>query len=243
MSTDRAVLILNGDSAALPIPDCSVDAVVTDPPYFDFVHYSELSDFFYAWLAPVLQNRYPCFSRNNSAHLGQVQDKDPRAFARQLSYVFSECRRVLKDEGVLAFSFHHSRSEGWAAIYEAIITAGLSVVAAHPVHAELRASNPKSATREPISLDAILVCRKRQAAATPIYAESAIIKKAASLAHKLEMAELSLSAADHFVIAASQALISSSPEALSFERMEQRLESLRLAARSAAGMRITHEMT
>jgi putative DNA methylase len=228
-SNDRAVLILNGDSAALPMPDCSVDAVVTDPPYFDFVHYSELSDFFYAWLAPVLKNRYPCFNRDNSAHAGQVQDKDPRAFARQLSYVFSECRRVLKDNGVLAFSFHHSRSEGWAAIYEAIITAGLSVVAAHPVHAELRGSNPKSAAKEPISLDAILVCRKRQAAVTPFYAESATIKKAASLALKLQMADLSLSAADHFVIAASQALISASHEALSFEEMEQRLESLRLA--------------
>jgi len=231
-SNDRAALILNGDSAKLPVPDCSVDAVVTDPPYFDFVHYSELSDFFYAWLAPVLKDRYPWFARDNSAHAGEVQDKDPRAFARQLSYVFSECRRVLKDDGVLAFSFHHSRPEGWAAIYEAIIAAGLSVVAAHPVHAELRASSPKTAAREPISLDAILVCRKRGATSVPFYVETTIIKKAVLLAHKLQTAGLSISAADYFVIAASQAIISTSPEALSFEQMERRLESLQLALKT-----------
>jgi putative DNA methylase len=228
-SNDRAMLILNGDSAALPIPDCSIDAVVTDPPYFDFVHYSELSDFFYAWLAPVLKDRYPWFDRDNCSHAGEVQHNDPRAFARQLSYVFSECRRVLKNDGVLAFSFHHSRPEGWAAIYEAIIEAGLSIVAAHPVHAELRSSSPKSAAKDPISLDAILVCRKRHLAATSFYAEEAIIKKAVSLAHKLQSAGLSISAADYFVISASQALISASPEALSFEQMEERLERLQLA--------------
>jgi putative DNA methylase len=188
-----------------------------------------LSDFFYAWLSPVLKDRYPWFERDNCAHGGEVQHKDPRTFARQLSYVFSECHRVLKDEAVLAFSFHHSRPEGWAAIYEAIIAAGLAVVAAHPVHAELRASSPKTAAKEPISLDAILVCRKRHAGTNVYYAEPAIIKTATRLAHELRAAGLSISTADYFVIAASQALVAASPEALSFEQMEGRLESLHLA--------------
>ena len=36
------------------LPDRSIDLVVTDPPFFDNVHYSELADFFHAWqqLAP-----------------------------------------------------------------------------------------------------------------------------------------------------------------------------------------------
>jgi len=111
------VLILNGDSSRLPIPNCSVDAVVTDPPHFDFVHYSELSDFFFAWLSPALKHRYEWFDRRDSSDSGEVQHKDPRTFARQLSFVFTESRRVLKENGILAFSFHHSREEGWAAIY------------------------------------------------------------------------------------------------------------------------------
>src|SRR5262249_54182723 len=121
---DQGLMVLNGDSSRLPLPDRSVDAVITDPPYFDFVHYSELSDFFFAWLAPVLKGRYPWFDRMNSSDVGEVQHKDPGIFARQLASVFSECCRVLKPDGLLAFSFHHSRPEGWAAICEAVTNAG-----------------------------------------------------------------------------------------------------------------------
>lgn len=153
----RGALVLNGDSSHLSLPDACIDAVVTDPPYFDFVHYSELSDFFFAWLSPALTAKYTYFNQPDSSNPAEVQHKDPRVFARHLASVFTECHRVLKDNGILAFSFHHSREEGWAAIYEAVVSAGFAVVAAHPVHAELRSSSPKNAAREPISLDAILV--------------------------------------------------------------------------------------
>ena len=205
--TDRGLMILNGDSSRLPVPDASVDAVVTDPPYFDFVHYSELSDFFFAWLSPVLKSRYSCFNRVDSSDKGEVQHKDPRVFANQLASVFSECCRVLKDDGVLAFSFHHSRAEGWAAIYEAITHAGLAVVAAHPVHAELRAASPKSAAKDPISLDAILVCKKRTPELSPQFDQRKIINRSAALTSKLQDAGMSISAADRFVIVASQTLV------------------------------------
>jgi putative DNA methylase len=189
------------------VPDASVDAVITDPPYFDFVHYSELSDFFFAWLSPVLKSRYPWFGREDSSDKGEVQHKDPRVFARQLASVFSECRRTLKDDGVLAFSFHHSRAEGWAAIHEAVTSAGLAVVAAYPVHAELRAASPKSAAKDPISLDAILVCKKRPATRARSFDQGAILNRSAALADKLQDAGMSLSAADRFVIVASQTLV------------------------------------
>lgn len=224
----KGVLILNGDSARLPLPNGTVDAVVTDPPYFDFVHYSELSDFFFAWLAPVLKDRYPWFNKADSSDAGEVQQKDPRAFASQLSHVFAESRRVLKDDGVLAFSFHHSRAEGWAAIYEAVANAGLFVVAAHPVHAELRAASPKSAAKDPISLDAILVCRKRPRAAEHAFAEDDVIRHTGALARKLEGAGMTLSSADRFVIGAAQMLIVASGELLSFDDIKDRLEALRL---------------
>ncbi len=237
---DRALMVLNGDSARLPVPDASVDAVITDPPYFDFVHYSELSDFFFAWLSPVLSRRYPWMKRPDSSDAGEVQHKDPRVFARQLALVFSECRRTLKDEGVLAFSFHHSRAEGWAAIYEAIETAGLAVVAAHPVHAELRAASPKTAAKDPISLDAILVCKKRRPAALPAGSAEPILERVERVAQQLEDAGLHVSRADRFVIAASQLLIDAGPEVLSYDDIKERLEELRqrLSQPLAPGMRL-----
>ncbi|STX39276.1 DNA methyltransferase [Legionella feeleii] len=224
--TKNSLLILNGDSSQLPIPNASIDAVITDPPYFDFIHYSELSDFFFAWLSPVLKSRYPWFNRPDSSDIGEVQHQDPRVFAKQLGSVFSECQRVLKDNGVLAFSFHHSRPEGWAAIYEAIEKAGLSVVAAHPVHAELRAASPKSATKNPISLDAILVCKKKGLNFEKSLDQQTILRRTSSLANKLEVAGMSISLADHFVIAASQTLIAGASDALSFEDIKTRLELL-----------------
>lgn len=226
IKTEHGLLILNGDSSSLPIPDASVDAVITDPPYFDFVHYSELSDFFFAWLAPVLKSRYSWFNRPDSSDIGEVQHKDSRFFAKQLACIFSECRRVLKDNGVLAFSFHHSRPEGWAAIYEAIEKAELSVVAAHPVHAELRASSPKKATKNPISLDAILVCKKKRLNFAKSFDLRTTLRYTSILANKLEEAGMSISMSDHFVIAASKTLISASSDALSFEDIKTQLELL-----------------
>ena len=42
--------VFHGDGAGLPLSNATVDAVVTDPPYFDAVAYADLSDFFYIWL-------------------------------------------------------------------------------------------------------------------------------------------------------------------------------------------------
>ena len=212
--TPRSLMALNGDSASLPIPDGVVDAVITDPPYFDFVHYSELSDFFYAWLSPTLRDRYPWMSKPDSSEPGEVQHKNPQKFAEQLGQVFKECARVLKPEGVLAFSFHHSRSEGWAAIHEAIRYAGLAVVAAHPVHAELRGSSPKNAAKNPISLDAILVCQKQSVLPDPPpppKKNTPATERAKSIAQEFEQSGYRLSCGDHFVIVASQLLIDHQP--------------------------------
>jgi putative DNA methylase len=203
----RGVLILNGNSSQLPVADKSIDAVVTDPPYFDFVHYSELSDFFFAWLSPVLKARYSWFARPDSSAKGEVQHKDPSLFASQLSTVLSECHRVLKDDGVLAFSFHHSRVAGWLAIFDALTSADLAVVAAHPVHAELRSASPKASTKDPISLDAILVCKKRSQVDGTSLDLGTVQRKSSSLAERLRAAGMTISAADYFVIQASQALV------------------------------------
>lgn len=223
-SAESALMVLNGNSAKLPIPNSSVDAVVTDPPYFDFVHYSELSDFFFAWLSPALRARYKWISRLDSSDPGEVQQKDPRAFSHKLLLVFKECTRVLKSEGVLAFSFHHSRPEGWAAIYEAITQAGLVVVNAHVVHAELRGSSPKSAAKDPISLDAILVCRKRDSLSAGDRISKDIARGIMSETDRLESAGLKISLGDKFVIGAALVLIEKSRDKLSFDEISKELQ-------------------
>lgn len=220
-STPNSMMILNGDSAKLNIPSDSIDAVVTDPPYFDFVHYSELSDFFYAWLSPALNKHYDWFQKDNSFDVGEVQQKDPEIFATQLALVFKECHRVLKNNGTLTFSFHHSKPEGWAAIYEAISKSGLTIVAVHPVHAESRSASPKTIAKSPISLDAILVCKKSTEQVVNNNIEE--MKDITILSRELEESGMKLSSGDLFVIGASLTLMVESQNKISYSDIKEKL--------------------
>lgn len=149
-----------GSSDDSQLPSESVDLVVTDPPFFDNVHYSELADFFFAW-----QKLFPrgfIQPAPSTRHPSEVQDADADRFAQKLKAVFIECRRVLKNEGLLAFTYHHSSNEGWTSLAEAIFGARFSVVNAHPVKAEMSVAAPKSQAKEPIQIDIIIVCRKQE---------------------------------------------------------------------------------
>ncbi|EMY77061.1 PF06634 family protein [Leptospira weilii serovar Ranarum str. ICFT] len=203
---DKAALIMNGSSMSLNLPNHCVDAIVTDPPYFDFVHYSELSDFFYAWLSPVLKADFNYFDKEDSSNISEVQNSDPFEFAKQLTQVFRECNRVLKNEGVMVFSFHHSKPEGWVAIMEAVTSAGFKIVNAHPVYAEFKGSSPKSTSKNPISLDAILVCKKNLSFQTEDETNS-IDEKALTYKAQFENSGFSLSKGDLFVLYASQYML------------------------------------
>ncbi len=208
--TDSDVLLLNGDSGKLPIPDLSVDAVVTDPPYFDFIHYSELSDFFYAWLSVGLSNDYDYFNKIDSSDINEVQDKNPNSFSLKIGKIFSECFRVLKNDGLLCFSYHHSTIDGWMAIYKSIISANFNIVAAHPVKAEMDVATPKTSTTNPINLDAILVCKKEEKQMIDSDIMVDIINKYDYYVSRFESVGRKLSLADKFVIICSQSLVQSS---------------------------------
>lgn len=157
---DNSCLLLNGDSSNVDLPEKSVDAVITDPPYFDFVHYSELSDFFFSWLKPVLEKDYPFFYDLSSRRKGEVQNKLSHKFSDNLAKVFKECNRVLKDDGVLVFSFHHSKKKGWECIFEAVRNSGFYIHNSFPIKAEMDVSTTKSQAKSPINIDALLICKK-----------------------------------------------------------------------------------
>lgn len=217
--------VLNGDSSKLPIIDSTIDYVVTDPPYFDFIHYSELSDFFYAWLAPVLRGRYDWFSKTDSSDINEVQDKDPLEFSHSLSLVFQDCFRVLKPEGSLIFSFHHSRSDGWAAICKALVDSGFYVEETYPIHAELMASNAKSSTKEPISIDSILICEKIDNSVINRPLEKDEINRLIQRRFDTMVnAGIQLSMSDKFVIVASVMLMKFSRERMSYHEVKKELD-------------------
>jgi putative DNA methylase len=203
-------LILSGDSATLPLPNGCVDAVVTDPPYFDNVHYSELADFFYAWLKLALDGSEPAFAPLSTRHPAEVQDTDPLAFEKGLGAVFAECRRVLKSEGIVTFTFQHARAEAWLALVGALERARLRVVAVHPIKAEMAVATPKSQAKEPINLDVVFVCRPDTATASrlpDLPTVDSILTCARRQVARLTSAGLTLSRGDLFVITMSQFMV------------------------------------
>lgn len=156
----KSLYLSCGDSAKTDLGPESVDAVVTDPPFFDNVHYSQLADFFHVWQRYILgKNGQRAAETTRSS--AEVQTSDPAVFAERLRDVWVECHRVLRPDGLLVLTYHHSRPEGWRAILEALVGAGFLIVATHPIKAEMSVAAPKQQAKEPIDLDVILVCRKR----------------------------------------------------------------------------------
>jgi putative DNA methylase len=156
---DFAIYLSCGGSSRIDIADGVVDAVITDPPFFDNVHYSQLADFFYVWIRDMM-GREGIFLRETTRSVEEVQQTDSQRFTDNLIAVFEDCHRVLKDDGLLIFTYHHSRSEGWAAILEAVRKAGFYVEATHPVKSEMSVSIPKQQAKSPIDIDVIIVGRK-----------------------------------------------------------------------------------
>lgn len=163
--TSRGALLLCRDSSRLPeIPDGSVDFVITDPPYYDNVHYSELSNFFYVWLSMLVDE--PAFHHElvpteGEAVVNREMGKHHADYQRLLTQVFSECHRVLKDSGRLIFTFHHSKREAWWTVFEAVSAAGFRIVDFFPVQSEYRV-NPHIRNKQAIDMDLVLVCQKRE---------------------------------------------------------------------------------
>ena len=148
-----------GSSSRTDIEDGVVDAVITDPPFFDNVHYSQLADFFYVWIREMM-GREGVFQRETTRSTEEVQQTDSRRFTDNLTAVFKDCHRVLKDDGLLIFTYHHSRPEGWSAILKAICEAGFYIEATHPVKSEMSVAIPKQQAKSPIDIDIIIVGRK-----------------------------------------------------------------------------------
>jgi len=98
------VTFLNADAKNLPIPDNSVDLVVTDPPFFDEVQYFELSYFYAAWLKVRLDF-------DNEIIVNHRRGKEEKTYLKELEKATEEIHRVLKRDKFTVIMFHEERDE------------------------------------------------------------------------------------------------------------------------------------
>ena len=198
------IYISCGDSSKTQLPDKIIDLIVTDPPFFDNVHYSELADFFYSWqqLAPRGFINGGGTTRRPDK---EAQDQDPVNFTKKLHSVFCECHRVLKDSGLLIFTYHHSKKEGWQSVARAVLKSGFFVMNSLPVKSEMSVAAPKSQTKNPIQIDIIIVCRKNRIQIQRKKTED-ILKTAEEKISRLELSGFSLSENDKKTVRYGQLL-------------------------------------
>lgn len=118
----------NRDSSNVPVPDESVDLVLTDPPYGGNVQYGELSAFWLAWIYEDLGISKEYITGLAGEILVQrknkVNAKTYQTYYEGLKRVYTECFRVLKKGQPLVFTFNSKDAKVWLAVIKAVVDSG-----------------------------------------------------------------------------------------------------------------------
>ncbi|MFQ5868230.1 MAG: hypothetical protein ACE5IT_09615, partial [bacterium] len=117
------VCFLNCDARNLPIDDCSVDYVFTDPEYGHSIQYYELSQLGASWLS--LENNW-----KDEIVVNPRQKKTVDIYRDMLCEAFKEIHRILKRDKYLTVTFHSREIKYWNALMYAIQIAGFKYVTA-----------------------------------------------------------------------------------------------------------------
>lgn len=165
-SDTRQAFLTARSIADLELQRDSLDAVLTDPPYFDNVQYAELTDLHYVWLKHLLGPESEAFRAHSSRspeelRINGSEDQSIESFTVGLSRIFCYLANALKPDAPFAFTYHHSRLEAYLPLAVAILDAKLRCTATFPYPSEMVSSLHISRTNAPV-VDTVIVCRKFQ---------------------------------------------------------------------------------
>lgn len=157
----------------IPLPNDSCAAIITDPPYYDAIPYSDLSDFYQVWLYRLFKNsNLDLFRQPQSKKDDEIVEmarwdgtryphKTKLWYEKEMTKALTRSRQILMPDGIMVLVFAHKETTAWEALLSAVIESGWVVTASWPINSEnirrLRAQ--KSATLES---SVHLVCRPRE---------------------------------------------------------------------------------
>ncbi len=167
----KPAIVSRGSATSLAVTGGAIHAVITDPPYYDAVPYSDLSDFFYVWLKRTAGKIHPDpFTPPLSPKQQEIVEqrrhtslktrKDAAFYEKMMARVFTEIHRSLADNGTVVVMFAHKTTSAWETLISGLIRSGLAVTASWP----LRTEKPGRATSlgtAALASSVSLVCRKR----------------------------------------------------------------------------------
>ena len=153
--------------------------VSTDPPYYDNIGYSDLSDFFYVWLRRCLQGIHPSvvstmltpkaeeLVANPYRHDGQ--ENAAKFFVDGFNTVFHRIRHGANPDVPMTVYYAYKQQEagregtsstGWHTLLDGLIGAGWEVTATWPVRSE-RGGRMLSVGTNALASSIVLACRPR----------------------------------------------------------------------------------
>ncbi len=153
--------------------------VSCDPPYYDNVPYSDLSDFFYVWMKKSLTDIWPDdFSTLLTPKMEELvadyvrfgtKDNAKNHFEIGLSKVFKAAAKNASSDVPLTIFYAFRATEksdegivstGWETFLNSVIGAGYSISATWPIRTE-NASRSRAQGANALATSVVLVCRVR----------------------------------------------------------------------------------
>jgi putative DNA methylase len=162
------------------------DAIVTDPPYYDAIPYSDCMDFFYVWIKRIVAGteldtasvfaadtspKWDDESQDgelidDSSRHGGDAEKSKRAYEDGMARAFVACEKSLQPDGRLVIVFAHKHPDAWETLVSAIIRAGFIVNGSWPIQTEM-GNRQRAMNSAALASSLWIVCKKRPATARP----------------------------------------------------------------------------
>ena len=190
-----------GSATSCEVAD--IDLVVTDPPYYDAIPYSDLMDFFHVWLRRSLYGLSGEIDSAFSGALGPKWDhesddgeliddasrfngdkvRSKRNYEDGMARAFRSCHTALRPEGRLVVVFANKQPDAWETLVAALIRAGFVVDGSWPIQTE-RGNRNRALSSAALSSSVWIVCKKR-AAARPGWDSSVLEEMRQNITEKL----------------------------------------------------------
>lgn len=172
--------------SAIANHDSKYDLIVTDPPYYDAIPYSDLMDFFYVWLRRTLFGISPEYDLAFKEELSPKWDKTKRdgeliddasrhendaaksksEYEEGMFRAFSSAFNALADNGRFIVVFAHKQPDAWETLVSAMFRAGFVVDGSWPIQTEMP-GGIRNLGRASLSSSVWLICKKRESNARP----------------------------------------------------------------------------
>jgi len=173
-------------SATSGVSSSDFDVVVTDPPYYDAIPYSDLMDFFHVWLRRTLyglsseidvifrgaltpkwdHERNDGELIDDASRFGGDAERSRTVYEDGMSRAFGACQDALLPGGRMVVVFANKQPDAWETLVSSMIRSGFVVDGSWPVRTE-RSVRTRSLSSAALASSVWLVCRKRPETARP----------------------------------------------------------------------------